>query len=58
MGVYAQDIQTTTISIFQKAYNVKFIVISGDAYINWTDFMANQQGNNLDINKLHLFNST
>lgn len=40
MGVYAQDIQTTTISIFQKTYNVKFIVISGDAYINWTDFMA------------------
>jgi hypothetical protein len=40
MGVYAQDIQTTTISVFQKTYNVKFIVISGDAYINWTEFMT------------------
>lgn len=40
IGVYAQDIQTTTISIFQKTYNVRFIVVSGDAYINWTEFMA------------------
>lgn len=42
LGIHlmAQEIQTTSITIFQETYNIKFLMVRDEAYINWNDFIA------------------